>query len=112
MSDLTADELSTMELAFLFKIPLYKLLEEMPYEEYVGWLQFFKERPPGAAEDYRAAMIMSAFSKDVPINKIFPSLADRQKASAAVGSAVKSSAFFSKMATAIGDTTPPGFYDN
>ncbi len=71
---LTEEECSVMELALLFKMPLYKLLNEMPYEEYIAWLTFFKKRPPGCAEDYRAAVIVSALSKDADIQKLFPSL--------------------------------------
>jgi hypothetical protein len=93
--ELTEEELSVMELALLFKIPLYKLLEEMPYEEYLAWLKFFKKRPPGAAEDYRAAVIVSALSKDVQIDKLFPSLSKQEKIAGSVGEKLEGSKMLS-----------------
>lgn len=77
--ELSEEQLDIMDLAFMFKIPLYKLLNEMPYEEFVAWSVYLKKRPPGVAEDYRAALLLSAFAPNAPISKLFPSLAPKDK---------------------------------
>lgn len=56
-------------------MPLYKLMNEMPYTELQGWIEFFSKRPIGWREDNRTALIMRAFGvKDKP-EAIFSSLA-------------------------------------
>jgi hypothetical protein len=107
--NLTKEELSFMELAFLFKMPLYKLLNEMPYQEYLAWIEFFKLRPPGVSEDYRAAMIIAAFAPKAPLDKIFPSL---QQKEASIGESLKKSSVFAHMLNAKGGDAPKGFYEN
>ena len=39
---------------------MYKLLEEMPYSEFLGWFKYLKARPDGWKEDLRTYMVMSA----------------------------------------------------
>ena len=45
---------------------MYKILEEMPYEEFVGWFKYFRMRPSGWQDDLRTYQIMSSFA---PIKK-------------------------------------------
>lgn len=71
---LSVEELELFELAFLLKIPLYKMLEEMPYIELLGWQSYLKRRPYGWREDYRAAVIASAQGAKLKTDEIFPSL--------------------------------------
>ena len=97
---LSDEELSLMDLAIQFRIPLYRLLDEMPYEEYLAWIEYSKVRPIGMAEDYRAAMIMSAFNDKIPIEKVFPSLKPAAKASSVNG--LENSMFFLKMQNSVG----------
>ena len=73
--ELTEEELDVMELAYLFRMPLYKMLDEMPYQEYIAWMAFLRQRPRGREEDYRAAAMISALQPKAPILKIFPNLA-------------------------------------
>ena len=40
--ELSEDEMSLFELAAHLRIPLYRLVEEMPYEELLGWYAFLK----------------------------------------------------------------------
>lgn len=96
---LTDEELDVMELAFHLKMPLYKLLNEMPYQEYLAWCAYFRQRPAGQAEDYRAAILVSAFAPKAPIETLFPSLARQEPT---IGEALKHSAFFGKMMSAVG----------
>lgn len=69
-----------MDLALQFRMPLYKLLNEMPYDEYMAWLEYFKQKPIGVAEDYRAAMIIAATAPKAPLSQIFPTLAAQSSA--------------------------------
>lgn len=76
--NLDEEELVIFEVAFLLKMPVYKLMEEMPYEELMGWCEFFRENPPGVREDQRTAfLLMSNGVKDA--TKLFPSLSIRKK---------------------------------
>jgi hypothetical protein len=76
---MSPEELSLMELALLFRMPLYKLMNEMPYEEYLLWGEYLSERPIGVREDYRTALLLSAQAPKADIGKLFPSLAIKQK---------------------------------
>lgn len=100
-----------MELAFLFKMPLFKLLEEMSYQEYACWVEYLKQRPPGRQEDYRAAMIMSSFGGNAQYEKIFPSLAPRTEKKSNI-QGIKHSFLFQLMRNAKGDDLPSTFYEN
>ena len=50
-------------------------LHSLDYEEYIGWFQYFKQRPYGWREDLRAYYIMQSMagSKAKP-EEIFPSI--------------------------------------
>jgi len=45
--------MSLYEIAFHLKLPLYKLKAEMPYDELLGWVKYFEERPVGWRDDDR-----------------------------------------------------------
>jgi hypothetical protein len=100
--ELSDEEIALMQLAFLFKIPLYKLLNEMPYEEYLAWNAFFKLYPPGQAEDYRAAAIVAATAPKTPIEKLFPSLVPVAKPRDTIGEKLEGSSIFQHMLNAKG----------
>lgn len=74
-------DLSLYELGLLLHMPVYRILTEMPYEELLGWQEYFEKRPAGWREDQRAAMIMQAFGVKTTPDKLFSSLA-RMKTSA------------------------------
>lgn len=65
------------DLAFHLRLTVQQLLHEMTYEELLGWIEYFDQRPIGWREDQRAAYIMMSFggSDNVKPEKIFPSLA-------------------------------------
>ena len=69
------DELLLYEVAYSLGMPVYKLLKEMPYEEFLSWISYFELRPVGWREDLRAAYLMKAFGDKRPVTEIFPSLA-------------------------------------
>ena len=47
----------------------------MPYEEFAGWQEYFRRRPPGWRDDNRAAIIsMSMAGSDVKPEDLFDSL--------------------------------------
>lgn len=74
--ELTGVELELFELALMLKMPVYQLLD-MPYDEFLGWAAYFKERPPGWREDYRAYMLMRAQGVKEPPGSLFSSLAPK-----------------------------------
>jgi hypothetical protein len=62
------------EIAYELKLPVYVLLEEMPYNELRGWIEFFEKRPIGWREDNRTSMILQAFGVKEKPEKIFRSI--------------------------------------
>ena len=46
----------------------------MPYEEFIGWNQFFMSRPVGWREDYRTSLLLSAQGVKKRGSEIFDSL--------------------------------------
>ena len=89
----------------MLRVPLYKLKEEMPYDEFVGWHQYFNKRPPGWKEDHRTALLMKTFGFSKNPEDIFPSLKVINQAhddESKLVSSLKRSAFFSKMLGSVG----------
>jgi hypothetical protein len=39
-------------------MPVYKIIDEMPQSELIGWGRYFKKRPYGWREDQRTAMML------------------------------------------------------
>jgi hypothetical protein len=60
-------------------MPVYKLLDEMPYEELLEWGLYFQERPIGWREDQRTAMLLNAAGVKEKPHKLFSSLAQMKK---------------------------------
>jgi len=56
-------------------MPVYKLIEEMPYEELLGWQAFFEIQPPGWQEDNRAYKLLQVQGCKAKPEEVFPSLA-------------------------------------
>lgn len=93
---LSDEELELFELAYLLRMPVYKLLDEMPYEEYLGWQDYFRKRPPGWREDFRVSLQLKAAGVKADASKIFPSLARIGKPNSLADS-LKGSTLFQKM---------------
>jgi hypothetical protein len=55
-------------------MPVYKLINEMPYEEFIGWMAYFEARPYEWRSDDRAAKLIQAWGAKEKPWKIFPSL--------------------------------------
>jgi len=95
-------------------MPVYKLREEMPYDELSGWFSYFEQRPIGWREDDRAFKLMQATSmiKGLKPEAVFSSLAklkeinDIEKAEREAGqitmSELRGSTFFNKMMRSVG----------
>jgi hypothetical protein len=62
------------EVAAFLRIPLYRLEEEMPYDELKMWFAYFEKRPQGWREDDRAAKIIQAQGVKEKAWNLFPSL--------------------------------------
>ena len=83
-------------------MPLYKLIEEMPYEEFIGWLNYFNRRPIGWQEDLRAAYIMQSFGAKIKPDEIFPSLKSILNIESNFGKSLKQSMVGSMLRGAVG----------
>lgn len=96
---LTEEELQLFEVAYNLGIPLYRLLDEMTFEEFLGWSEYFKLRPIGWREDYRASLIIKAFGSKINANKLFPSLEVISKSDSKknLAESLVQSPFFQKM---------------
>lgn len=63
-----------MEIAFQLRMPVYKIMEDMPHDELQAWFAYFDKRPIGWRDDDRASKIIQAQGvKEKPWN-LFPSL--------------------------------------
>lgn len=62
-------------MAYQLGMPVYKLLEEMPYSELRDWGEYFSRRPSGWRDDQRTSYMIQAFGAKVKGEEIFPSLA-------------------------------------
>jgi hypothetical protein len=56
-------------------MPVYKLVDEMPYTEFLGWLAYFEKRPYGWQDDDRTYKLMRVQGCEAKPESIFHSLA-------------------------------------
>lgn len=56
-------------------MPVSRLVEEMPYEEFLKWSAYFEQRPVEWRDDLRTAQIMRAFGDKRLPQEMFPSVA-------------------------------------
>jgi hypothetical protein len=72
-------------LAYRLGVSHYDLLECLPHDEYLGWVDYFERNPEGWREDLRTYYIMTSMSgtKTKP-EQIFPSIKAAQDANKAV----------------------------
>ena len=108
---MTDEDLSLYEIAYNLRIPVYKLMEEMPYDELLRWYVYFDKRPPEWRADDRAAKLLQAQGVKEKAWNLFPSLQPIYKKGAAVevvedgqidSGNLKSSFIFHKMLSAVG----------
>ena len=78
---MTDEERTIYQVAFHLRTPVYKLVQEMPYDEFQNWCAFFKEFPPPdeSRADFRAAMIMKSMGFKGDPGKVFPSLVSQKR---------------------------------
>ena len=55
-------------------MPVYKLLDEMPYEELLKWFEFFHRRPVGWREDHRTYLMLRSQGVKGSAESIFQTL--------------------------------------
>jgi hypothetical protein len=63
------------EIAYHLKIPIYKLMDEMPYEELLGWMDYFEKRPVEWRADDRTLKLLQIQGFKGKPESIFTSLA-------------------------------------
>lgn len=91
-------------------MPVYKLAQEMPYDEFLGWLAYFDARPVEWRADDRAAKMIQAQGVKAKPAELFSSLdaiynrrvGEPLDEGQVATSSLKQSAFFSKMLAASG----------
>jgi len=100
------------EIGYNLRTPLYKLKEEMPYDELLGWMSYFEERPVGWRDDdrtFKLIQVVSAIAGGGSNRKpwdMFPTLyplynSDRKREGTDM-STLKQSAMFQKILSAKG----------
>jgi len=55
-------------------MPVYKLLNEMPYDEFLSWLAYFDRRPIDWRDDLRTAYLLRIQGDKRNPTEIFPTL--------------------------------------
>lgn len=91
-------------MAYTLRMPVYKLIEEMPHDEMARWFHYFERRPIGWRDDLRASYLMQAQGAKIKTTEVFPSLAavmKRSEASTFVDS-FKKSVIFQNIKGAVG----------
>lgn len=83
-------------------MPVYKLMNEMPYDEFIRWAAYFEQRPLDWRDDLRTGYLLKAQGDKRPLTEIFPSLSSifRPAKSNNPTDSLKSSLIFSKMLSA------------
>jgi len=59
----------------MLRVPVYEILENMSFVEYMLWGEYFKRRPYEWRDDLRAAQQMRSMGTKSSPDKLFPSLA-------------------------------------
>lgn len=90
------------EVAFFLGTPVYRISNEMPYDELLGWLDYFERRPVGWRDDRRAAYVIQSNGSKVKAETLFPSLAQINRPADDPMENFKASHMFSKILTARG----------
>lgn len=84
-------------------MPVYKVMEEMPYDEMMAWISYFETKPIGWREDLRTSYLMRTMGDKRKPQEVFPSLSVLFNAkSSDPMSSLKSSKMFSRMLGAKG----------
>lgn len=71
---LSDEALALYELAFHLKMPVYKILDDMPYEELLGWYSYLEHRPPEWRDDDRAFKYLQTQGYKGKPWEVFPAL--------------------------------------
>ena len=66
--------MAVYELAYHLHLPVHVLYETMPYEEFLGWMNYLEKRPIGWREDLRTHTLLQAQGVKEKPWKIFESL--------------------------------------
>lgn len=104
------------EVAYHLRMPLYIIKAEMPYDEYIGWLKYFEERPIGWRDDIRFMKILQSLGIKAKPEALFESLAkfkeaqeirnEQDETNARMRASLKRSVIFSKLLGATGGDSP------
>ena len=87
-------------------MPVHKIVDEMPYDEFLGWVSYFQLRPPGWQEDSRFMKILQAIGIKAKPEEVFNSLKQMRESNRATETgvpAIKQSYLFQLMLGSSGD---------
>jgi hypothetical protein len=110
---LSQEEISILELAVLLGTPVYKIMDDMPYDEFTAWMEYMSVRPPGWKEDRRTYLQLAVAGSKAKPGELFHSLKimeDNNNNSTGV-KGLTNSAFFQRMSGAIGGDKVKGIND-
>lgn len=94
--------MAVYEIAFHLKKTIYEIADQMTYEEFLGWLNYFERRPVGWREDSRTYKLLQVQGvKEKPWN-LFETLASMKESSAPPDKNLQNSFLFQKMLSAKG----------
>jgi hypothetical protein len=98
---LTDEEMQIFDIAYKLHLPVYIIMDEMSYEEFLGWIAYFDKQPPGWQEDYRTSLIMRSFGAEIKPEDVFPSLRHIQEVSTIGIKGLTGSVMFTMMQKAV-----------
>lgn len=105
---MTEEELTIYELAFHLHMPVNTLLNDLTYDELLGWFNYLERRPVGWRDDDRTFKLLQAQGvKQKPgelfssLNSIYASLSRVNEEGTNIGS-LRGSMLFQQMMTATG----------
>ena len=95
------------ELALHLHLPFNVMLDSMPYEELLGWINYLERRPIGWREDLRSYNFMCTQGYDKKPGDLYPSLGKiyeepKEKEEGSLGPSFKGSLMFNKILSAKG----------
>jgi hypothetical protein len=71
---LSQEEIGVLELSLLLSTPAYKIMDEMPYDEFQAWFEYMSLRPPGWKEDRRTFLLLASKNPNLKAGDLFTSL--------------------------------------
>ena len=95
------------ELAYLLHVPIEYIRDELAYDDFIAWQQYFVQRPVQWREDVRAFKLFARLGDKSKPEDVFESLATMKTHTAKTKTNLENSALFKFMKEAKGGTQIP-----